>query len=224
LEKNRKFLGRVNVGIGQDPGNDLKAFLQAQLVAAADRTMPAAVRQKVRADLLDNLRLTSFIPHPDVADAEIKGQQTLEFRIVLGPKTLFQVDGKSYDPDRIDRTLQLGSADEWTLTAGTSPPAGHPFHIHVNPFQIMSILNPKGVDVSTDGEPSDPQYAGLRGTWRDTLFVKPGYHVIMRTRYQRYIGAFVLHCHVLDHEDQGMMQNIRIAITEGMGGVAAAHH
>lgn len=198
--------------------------LQAQLVAAAERTMPAAVRQKVRADLLDNLRLTSFIPHPDVADAEIKGHQTLEFRIVLGPQTLFQVDGKSYDPDRIDRTLHLGSADEWTLTAGTNPPVGHPFHIHVNPFQIMSILNPEGVDVSTDGEPSDPQYAGLKGTWRDTLFVKPGYHVLMRTRYQRYIGDFVLHCHILDHEDQGMMQNIRIAIQDGMGGVAAAHH
>jgi len=72
--------------------------LQAQLVAAAERTMPAAVRQKVRADLLDNLRLTSFIPHPDVADAEIKGHQTLEFCIVLGPQTLFQVDGKSYTP------------------------------------------------------------------------------------------------------------------------------
>jgi FtsP/CotA-like multicopper oxidase with cupredoxin domain len=227
LEKSRKFLGRVNVGIGQEPGNDLKGFLQAQLVAAADRTMPAAVRQKVRADLLDNMRLTSFIPHPDVADAEIKGHQTLEFRIVGGTPTtptLFQVDGKSYDPNRIDRTLQLGSADEWTLTAGTDPPAGHPFHIHVNPFQIMSILDPKDVDVSTDGEQSDPQYAGLKGAWRDTLFVKPGYHVITRTRYQRYIGDFVLHCHILDHEDRGMMQNIRIAIPDGMGSVAVAHH
>ena len=224
LEKSRKFLGRVNVGIGQNPGPDLKAYLQAQLLIAAERVMPVSVRQKVRADLLDDLRLTSFIPHPDVADAEIKGKQTLEFRIVLGPQVLFQVDGKSYDPARIDRTLVLGSADEWTLTAGTNPPVGHPFHIHVNPFQIMRILNKDGVDVSTDGEPTDPQYAGLKGAWRDTLFVKPGYHVVTRTRYQRYIGEFVLHCHILDHEDQGMMQNIRIAIPDGTGGVAASHH
>jgi len=118
----------------------------------------------------------------------------------------------------------LGSADEWTLTAGTNPAVGHPFHIHVNPFQIMSILDLGGVDVSVNGEASDPQYAGLKDTWRDTLFVKPGYHVIMRTRYQRYIGDFVLHCHILDHEDQGMMQNIRIAIPDGAGGVAAGHH
>jgi len=224
LAKGRKFLGQVNVGIGQSVGADIKGYLQAQLLAAADRTMPLTVRAKVHADLLDDLRLTSFIPHPDVADAEVKGHQTLEFRIVLGPSTLFEVDGKSYDPNRVDRTLMLGSADEWTLTAGTNPAVGHPFHIHVNPFQIMSILDPGGVDVSVNGEASDPQYAGLKDTWRDTLFVKPGYHVIMRTRYQRYIGDFVLHCHILDHEDQGMMQNIRIAIPDGAGGVAAGHH
>jgi L-ascorbate oxidase len=224
LAKSRKFLGQVNVGIGQSPGNDPKSFLQAQLLAAADSFMPIAVRAKVHADLLDDLRLTSFVPHPDIADSEVRGHQTLEFRIVAGDTTLFQVDGKSYDPTRIDRTLALGSVDEWTLTAGTNPPVGHPFHIHVNPFQIVSILDPSGVDVSVNGEASDPQYANLKSTWRDTLFVKPGYHVLMRTRYQRYIGDFVLHCHILDHEDQGMMQNIRIAIPDGMGGVALGHH
>ena len=224
LAKGRKFLGEVNVGIGQNPGNDLKGFLQAQLLAAAERTMPVALRAKVRADLTDDLRLSSFVPHPDVADSEVTGHQTLEFRIVNGSPTLFEVDGKPYDPNRIDRTLMLGSVDEWTLTAGTDPPAGHPFHIHVNPFQIVSIRDPSGVDVSTGGEASDPQYANLKGVWRDTLFVKPGYHVLMRTRYQRYIGDFVLHCHILDHEDQGMMQNVRIAIPDGMGGVAMGHH
>jgi L-ascorbate oxidase len=224
LAKSRKFLGEVNVGIGQNPGNDLKGFLQAQLVAAADRTMPVALRAKVRADLIDDLSLSSFVPHPDVADSEVIGHQTLEFRIVNGSPTLFEVDGKAYDPNRIDRTLVLGSVDEWTLTAGTNPPAGHPFHIHVNPFQIVSIRDPSGVDVSTGGEASDPQYANLKGVWRDTLFVKPGYHVLMRTRYQRYIGDFVLHCHILDHEDQGMMQNVRIAIPDGTGGVTMGHH
>jgi FtsP/CotA-like multicopper oxidase with cupredoxin domain len=54
--------------------------------------------------------------------------------------------------------------------------------------------------------------------------VKAGYHVVMRTRYRRYIGEFVLHCHILDHEDQGMMQNVRIAIPDGAGGVTAGHH
>ena len=68
--------------------------------------------------------------------------------------------------------------------------------------------------------------------WKDTLWVKnisngaPAgpYTIVVRTRYERYIGEFVLHCHILDHEDQGMMQNIRIALPDGEGGVAKSHH
>ena len=50
------------------------------------------------------------------------------------------------------------------------------------------------------------------------------YTITIRTRYERYIGDFVLHCHILDHEDQGMMQNIRIALPDGRGGTAFGHH
>jgi FtsP/CotA-like multicopper oxidase with cupredoxin domain len=48
--------------------------------------------------------------------------------------------------------------------------------------------------------------------------------IVIRTRYERYIGDFVLHCHILDHEDQGMMENIRIAVPDGRGGVTHGHH
>src|SRR5262249_53925436 len=82
-----------------------------------------------------------------------------------------------------------------------------------------------------DRQHLDPQYPGLKGVWKDTLFVKNvgggakgGYTVVVRTRYQRYIGDFVLHCHILDHEDQGMMQNVRIALPDGQGGVTTGHH
>jgi FtsP/CotA-like multicopper oxidase with cupredoxin domain len=47
------------------------------------------------------------------------------------------------------------------------------------------------------------------------LWVKDGYTLTVRTRYQRYIGEFVLHCHILDHEDQGMMQNVAIVLPGG---------
>jgi FtsP/CotA-like multicopper oxidase with cupredoxin domain len=47
---------------------------------------------------------------------------------------------------------------------------------------------------------------------------------VVRTRYQRYIGAYVLHCHILDHEDQGMMQNVSIGLPNGQGGTAAIGH
>ena len=104
---------------------------------------------------------------------------------------------------------------------------GHPHHVHVNPFQVVSILDPQGRDVSgldtpdtagASGGVADTQYRGMKGTWRDTLFIKSlptqgtagQYTVTVRTQYNRYWGDFVLHCHILDHEDEGMMQKVRI--------------
>ena len=147
--------------------------------------------------------------------------------------TLNTADAKPYDPTRIDRSLPLGKAQEWTLQSHF---VSHPFHIHVNPFQIVSIIDPNGKDVSAPGAiddaggaPYDPQYPGLKGVWKDTLWIKslipqslPAgfsgiYTIKVRTRYQRYIGEFVLHCHILDHEDQGMMQNVAVVLPDQVG-------
>ncbi|MGN7715045.1 multicopper oxidase domain-containing protein [Agrobacterium radiobacter] len=187
----------------------------------------------------DGLKLGKFTPHPDIADGEVTGQQELTFQIDLsGAPPIFGVSNslnaaerQPYDPDRLDRRLSLGAVEEWTLQSRL---ASHPFHIHVNPFQIVSIIDPNGKDVSAadaidDYTPSgtgpvDPQYRGLKNLWKDTLWIKSSatptsargmYQVKIRTRYQRYIGAFVLHCHILDHEDQGMMQNIAIVLPDG---------
>jgi FtsP/CotA-like multicopper oxidase with cupredoxin domain len=73
------------------------------------------------------------------------------------------------------------------------------------------------VDVSAPGgfDGGDPQYLGMKGMFKDTLWIKPNYTITLRTRYERYIGDFVLHCHILDHEDMGMMQNVAIVLPGG---------
>jgi FtsP/CotA-like multicopper oxidase with cupredoxin domain len=82
---------------------------------------------------------------------------------------------------------------------------------YTNPFQIVSIHNAEGVDVIDPGSPGhDPDYAGLTAQWRDSMTLKSGYEAVLRTRYERFIGDFVLHCHIVQHGDQGMMQNLRI--------------
>lgn len=241
-----QLLGTVHVAGGTPVTADPTAYLKTQLKAAADVNMPAGeVRDTVKKELDDGLKLTSFVPHADIDS--FTGTQKLTFNITGNPinGTFFEIDGQPYDHTRIDRTLMLGGVDEWTLT---SLLASHPFHIHVNPFQVVKIIAPDGqTDVSVPGavddfaikngqlihDPTaiDPQYPGLKGVWKDTLFVKNigggtqgVYTVVVRTRYERYIGDFVLHCHILDHEDQGMMQNIRIAVPDAPGGVASAHH
>lgn len=240
---NRRLLGVVAVEGGQAVRAAVGEHLRDALVDAARRAMPAAVREQVIADLRDGLRLDKFVPLPDVADSEVTGTQELTFMIDTGvtpPSFGVGAAGyppRPYDPNRVDRILKLGGVDEWTLRSDF---ASHPFHIHINAFQIVRILDPSGRDVSAAGAVDDaggtpdPQYPGLAGVWKDTLWVKslapPAqapdgvYTLVVRTRYQRYIGEFVLHCHILDHEDRGMMQNVRIDVPDGRGGTAFRHH
>jgi L-ascorbate oxidase len=239
-----RSLGFVHVGAGETVSGTPSDYLATQLKAAALANMPSLVGKKIAGELTDGLKLTSFVPHPDIEDKELTGKQSLTFNIDVSQinETFFEINGHPYDPNRIDRTLMLGGADEWTLKSNF---VSHPFHIHVNPFQIVKIIAPDGkTDVSAPGAVDnfardgndnpvvDTQYPGLKGVWKDTLFVKNvplgggktgQYTVVVRTRYERYIGDFVLHCHILDHEDQGMMENVRIALPDGQGGVAAHH-
>jgi FtsP/CotA-like multicopper oxidase with cupredoxin domain len=229
-----RLLGFVQVvgKKGAVPGT-AEQIITKVLVNAAS-ALPADVRPQVVADLQDGLKTPKFAPHPTITADELTGSQDLVFSIeTVGSETLFQVNGKSFDGSVIDRTLPLGGVEQWDLTASTNIPGAtisHPFHIHVNPFQIVKILDPEGRDVTDTSVPratrlawegGDAQYLDMKEMWRDTVFVKMGYHVIMRTRYERYIGDFVLHCHILDHEDQGMMQLIQIAIPSENGGHGA---
>ena len=74
----------------------------------------------------------------------------------------------------------------------------HPFHIHVNPLEVFSIKDPNGNETLT------------HPLWRDTIILRGGWTVRFRTNYKRFKGKFVQHCHILDHEDQGMMESVEI--------------
>lgn len=222
------------------PVEDIRRTIAAAMASvAAGQDMPPAVGAAVDRDLRDGLKFSRYIPHPDVGDDEVTGYQQLTFFIDTSDQsTRFEVGSqdyapRAYDPGRIDRQLPLGAVEEWSLESRF---VSHPFHIHVNPFQVISIKDPNGKEVSLPGSVDDgagtsktidPQYAGLNGVWKDTLWVKSllpassvgqnagAYTITVRTRYQRYIGEFVLHCHILDHEDQGMMQNVAIVLPAG---------
>jgi FtsP/CotA-like multicopper oxidase with cupredoxin domain len=216
--ESRRLLGTVSVAPGMPVGDDPAAHLARMLTRSAYRWMPDDVKERVVADLARGLRLDAFVPHATIESDELtpNSGQKVEFNIAGGK---FMVNGQPYDP-KTARTLILGNVEEWTLTSAAG---SHPFHIHVNPFQVSRILDPRGVDVSVPGS-GDPDYAATQGTWKDTLFVKGGYTLYVRTRYQRYIGEYVLHCHILDHEDQGMMQNIRVVLPDGQGGAVESGH
>lgn len=249
LEGETAVLGLVSVS-GPAAGGTASERIRDALVASAqhgDTFADASVRAQVVADLQDGGKLSAFLWNRTIPRQELTGRQTVGFQFgggqfaigglrgdLLGGGGITPDNPQEYDPDRIDRLLPLGGVEEWVMTSFA---AGHPFHIHVNPFEIIEVLryqpdaqNPDidpldmrtWVDVSGPG--SGTEYAGLKGAWKDVIFVQPGYIIRTRTRYERYIGDFVLHCHILDHEDQGMMQNVRTALTDGRGGLESHGH
>jgi FtsP/CotA-like multicopper oxidase with cupredoxin domain len=78
----------------------------------------------------------------------------------------------------------------------------HIFHMHVNPFQIVSINNP-----------GDPVFYQV-GDWHDTFHETAG-TVRVRFFVDKFTGAAVIHCHVLVHEDLGMMTSVLLAGRSG---------
>jgi FtsP/CotA-like multicopper oxidase with cupredoxin domain len=200
--------------------------LQPLLVRAAERALAgldrAAVRDRVTRELKDGMKLSSFVWHKPIAKEEVAAWREVVLDILDGPdETAFRVNGLSYDHNRIDAVLPLGKAEEWWATALTTN--GHPLHIHVNPFQVVWIKDAEGRDLTDPTGPAyDPDYAGLLGEWKDTVFIKPNVRVAFRTRYERFTGDFVIHCHIMFHGDHGMMQNLRIA-AEGEA-APAPHH
>ncbi len=135
----------------------------------------------------------------------------------------FYLNQKEYNPDRVDFTRQVGATEDWRLRSYGEP---HIFHIHVNPFEIMdvtyqgkSIFDDQGKClVPPDSVGLENQYCGMWHTFKDTVFVQNDYEVKVRTTYDRYIGEFVIHCHILDHEDGGMMTNVEIVPDLGVPG------
>jgi FtsP/CotA-like multicopper oxidase with cupredoxin domain len=127
----------------------------------------------------------------------------------------FWLNQQEYDPDRVDQTLQVGATEDWVLTSYGEP---HIFHIHVNPFEVMDVTHNGKSIFGKNGEclvpPNDVglqnQYCNMWHTFKDTVFVQNDYQVHVRSTYDRYIGEFVMHCHILDHEDSGMMANILV--------------
>lgn len=103
----------------------------------------------------------------------------------------FTINGRTFDMDRVDTQVQLGDVEDWEFVNNTS--MDHPMHVHTNPFQI----------VQSDGSATP--------AWKDTVLVRAGRRMRVRTRFDDFTGLAVYHCHILDHEDMGMMGTLRIA-------------
>ncbi|HAM12369.1 MAG: multicopper oxidase family protein [Microbacterium sp.] len=132
---------------------------------------------------------------PDLRGREVAGRRTLTMSMGMGGGAgmRFLIDGRGFDPERVDQSVRLGAVEEWTIV-NTSPMA-HPFHLHVWPMQVIRDGRGEvsGIDV------------------RDVVDVPAGGAVTVRIAFDRLPARTVYHCHILDHEDLGMMGVVEVA-------------
>jgi len=107
------------------------------------------------------------------------------------------INGKKFDPERIDFTQKQGVTEVWGIYNKPDMMGGmiHPFHIHGTQFKIIS-RNGK--------EPPENE----RG-WKDSISVQPDERVKIAIQF-KHKGVYMFHCHILEHEDNGMMGQVKV--------------
>ena len=188
--------GEINVAAAEAP----KKFLHSS-GAVAFAASPAQIKIKVEGAPVDH-KWTPEARLPGSGLEPITGSIDNTRSVVFGTDEFgnFAIDRLLYNGE-VQQTMALGSTEEWAVSNETG--GTHPFHIHVNPFFVTHI---DGQELKA-GNP-------LR-RWQDTIALPgntgsgPGL-IKFRSRFIDFTGQFVIHCHILRHEDMGMMQKVEV--------------
>lgn len=116
--------------------------------------------------------------------------------VMSGMDESVMLDGKKFNMQRIDATQPMGEAQYWDITNNNSKDGGmvHPFHVHGTQFLV----------ISRNGKAPYPNEHG----YKDTVGVNPGETVRILVRFD-LPGVYMYHCHIIEHEDGGMMAQIQ---------------
>jgi FtsP/CotA-like multicopper oxidase with cupredoxin domain len=138
---------------------------------------------------------TTLLPVEDLSTAEIDAQRRFTFQNGTFPPiprdSSFWINNKAFDGTRDDAVVRLNTTEEWVIRNASTE--WHPFHIHINDYQVVAI----------NGQPVPVRYS------EDTTGVPPLGEITMRTRFRDFPGRWVYHCHILLHEDLGMMGTVK---------------
>jgi suppressor of ftsI len=131
-------------------------------------------------------------PAGSIARLPVRRKRTFTFSFDFSDEDFARINGEAFDPHQTNVAPLLGSVEEWTLRNTTGE--DHPFHIHVNDFQVMKVNR-------------RPYRAnGLQ----DVVVIPKHGSVVIRNSFDRFTGHFVFHCHILNHEDNGQMKTVQV--------------
>jgi FtsP/CotA-like multicopper oxidase with cupredoxin domain len=109
-------------------------------------------------------------------------------------KTTWLINGRTFNPARADAFPRLGTTEVWELVNRTS--VAHVMHLHHNDWYLLA----------RDGRPPPPWEDCLK----ETFFVFPGERIRVAGHFSDHTGKFVIHCHMFDHEDHGLMSQFEV--------------
>ncbi|NBE82967.1 multicopper oxidase family protein [Micromonospora rubida] len=127
-------------------------------------------------------------------------ERTVELRFDMSgrPPTAL-IDGKVFDPNRVDIQVKRGTTEVWNVVNGdTDPfPFDHPFHLHLVHFRVLG----------RNGGPPAPEDTGLK----DTVYVSPKGSVRFQVTFDApFVGRYMYHCHYPEHSYLGMMAQMEV--------------
>lgn len=127
----------------------------------------------------------------DISNMEMSGMGSMAM------KGMHRINNKVYDKNRIDEVVTAGSTEIWVFdnSSGAEP---HPMHIHGVQFQVLDRTGGRGSLIASE-----------KG-WKDTILLLPGEKVRVIMTFSNNKGLFMLHCHNLEHEDDGMMLQFEV--------------
>ena len=172
-----------------------------------------------------NMSLPQTLPtqtryYPFIQSSQVQRVRTIAFSgafpAVMNPYVGgdFSINNALYQETAVPNVVNLTGVEEWHIQVGDAHHGGtegHPFHIHVNHFEVVSITTTDASGKTTTITP---------GTIQDTIWVPANSTAVIRTKFKTWTGKAVYHCHILPHEDTGMMGNFLITSPS----TAGAHH
>lgn len=176
---------------------DFSAFEENEEVALQDEDGVTLLPFVLKGEK-DERSLAKFFEQDSFEITEEEKQMEPTKEIVLsGHGHHVSINGKKYDPERIDFTQKLGETEVWEVYNKPDMMGGmlHPFHIHGTQFKVISI----------NGE-APPKH--LQG-YKDTIDLNPGDRAKIAVTFDKP-GVFMFHCHILEHEENGMMGQILV--------------
>jgi spore coat protein A len=144
---------------------------------------------RVTQQLVDDSSIPPTLrPLPNIGEPTVT--RTWNFDKTSGHWT---INGLRFDPNRIDAKPALGTTEKWVFTN----PTGRPHTVHVHDVSQQCI--------SRNGGACYP-YETMKETW----YLDPGETIEVKLKFTDHTGMYMLHCHMIEHEDDGMMTQFEV--------------